>query len=349
MKSRQEIISVLDKGRREADLIADELIHIIFKSGKQSAFYASLFSGAIPLDNDLKKIQASERAKPKWYDAARLVAGQEVFRLYASEIMMLLGLMALPYCYAASPGNMALYLSEKMRHTPAKRLFDTANFVIGVSTPGSFEENGLAQREINKTRLIHALARYYLLKSDWQMDWGLPINQEDMAGTNLAFSYITLMGLRKSGFTLTAKQEEDFIYLWRYIGYQLYIEEILLPDSLHSAFHLTKIIEERNFKPNEEGVLLSRSLIDYYRNAIPDKQVANLMEAQLSFYLGEKVADFLKIKSDPLAMNIIKLRMSLQAWQNYFKVQVPTYQQMLLNQEQFEKAIKHETSSRSHT
>ncbi|HMP99039.1 MAG TPA: oxygenase MpaB family protein, partial [Cyclobacteriaceae bacterium] len=226
---------------------------------------------------------------------------------------------------------------------------DTANFVIGVSTPGSFEENGLAQREINKTRLIHALARYYLLKSDWQMDWGLPINQEDMAGTNLAFSYITLMGLRKSGFTLTAKQEEDFIYLWRYIGYQLYIEEILLPDSLHSAFHLTKIIEERNFKPNEEGVLLSRSLIDYYRNAIPDKQVANLMEAQLSFYLGEKVADFLKIKSDPLAMNIIKLRMSLQAWQNYFKVQVPTYQQMLLNQEQFEKAIKHETSSRSHT
>ena len=67
--------------------------------------------------------------------------------------MTLLGAFALPYCYAGSPGNKALFLSEKMRNSPGKRLADTAEVTIAVSTPGSFE-NGEAYFHINKTRII---------------------------------------------------------------------------------------------------------------------------------------------------------------------------------------------------
>ncbi len=73
-----------------------------------------------------------------------------VVRIQQLEMMALLGAMSLPYCYAASPGNKALYLSDKMRNAPGKRLMDTASFVIAVLTPNSFGEHSTATIHINK-------------------------------------------------------------------------------------------------------------------------------------------------------------------------------------------------------
>ncbi len=69
-----------------------------------------------------------------------------------------------------------------------------------------------------------------------------------MAGTNLAFSLVILLGLQQSGIVLSNKQKEDFIFLWRYIGYQLAIDEELLPANFKEAFHLAQIIKETEFQ-----------------------------------------------------------------------------------------------------
>ncbi len=193
----------------------------------------------------VKQFLVSKRTKPDWFDARRLQRGQQLFKQYALEIMTLLGAMALPYCYAASPGNKALYLSDKMRNTPGKRLLDTASFVIHVLTPGSLEDSNTGHIHINKVRLIHALSRYYLKKQmQWDKAWGQPINQEDMAGTILAFSYVILRGMQQSGFILSQKEKEDFLFAWRYIGYLLNINEDLLPSSLEEARQLAYTIKK---------------------------------------------------------------------------------------------------------
>lgn len=58
---------------------------------------------------------------------------------------------------------------------------------------------------------------------DWNLDeYGVPINQEDMAATLLAFSINVLMGIEfVAGRPLSYKDQIDYLALWRYIGWLL--------------------------------------------------------------------------------------------------------------------------------
>jgi hypothetical protein len=168
--------------RHQSDVEADDLVQSIFQEGSQTSLYAVL---GLPVgdyenleDSTLKKFLTQSLPKPAWFKPDQIKKGQRVFEKLALPIMTLLGGLALPYCYAASPGNKALYLSEKMRKNQGKRLADTADFIIAVSSPGQLDEISDGHFHINKTRLIHAIARYYILKGkDWDMAWGLPIRK----------------------------------------------------------------------------------------------------------------------------------------------------------------------------
>jgi hypothetical protein len=79
-------------------------------------------------------------------------------------------------------------------------------------------------------RVLHAKVRYALLQRKGKRKWdvetnGIPINQEDMAATLLAFSVNVLVGIDLvSGATLSEKEKLDYLALWRYIGWLLGIE-----------------------------------------------------------------------------------------------------------------------------
>jgi hypothetical protein len=328
--------SFLNQQRLQADEPADALIQKMFITNKQNELYAALKISEAEIvkgkhKQDVFRFLKTRKSEPLWYDEKRILSGQHFFEQYGMEIMTLLGAMALPYCYAGTPGNKALYLSEKMRQSPAKRLADTAEFIVQVSSAGTLSKSGLGPIHINKTRLIHAIARYYVQKSAWDNSWGLPINQEDMAGTNLAFSYIIITGLLKSGFVLDAKQKEDFIYLWRYIGYQLNINEELLAGSIKEAHLLTKQIEKRNFRKSAEGVALCQSLIQYYKSAVPaDKSF--FVEAQIRYLLGNDVSAYIGLQGDYISDKINELIFSIREVQNYFTVQQSSYAKLLQSQ-----------------
>ena len=243
--------------------------------------------------------------------------------------MTLLGGLSLPYCYAASPGNKALYLSEKMRQSPGKRLADTADFILSVCIPGSLEKNQEGSFAINRTRLIHAIARYHILiKGSWEDRWGMPINKEDMAGTNLAFSYILLVGLQKSAHILSIREKEDFLFLWRYIGYQLHISNQLLPASFTEAAELERNIRSRHFKKSAEGVTLTKELLQYYKHIVPSID-GYLLDSQIRYWLGENVADCLGIPAQPFKDSVVQSVNSFRELGNLFRINNNTYSQML--------------------
>jgi ER-bound oxygenase mpaB/B'/Rubber oxygenase, catalytic domain len=323
----------LDKQRLMGDAQADALIQEIFQVQMQSQLYALLKvpENAIidQSDSTLKRFLLDTKPQPAWFNVKRLQRGQSLFKHYALEMMTLLGAMSLPYCYAASPGNKALYLSDKMRNAPGKRLMDTASFVISVLTPRSFSENGTGHIHVNKVRLIHALSRYYIEKHPtWTMDWGVPINQEDMAGTNLAFSYVILLGLQQSGYILSEREKEDFIFLWRYIGYQMHLDESLLPSSFLDARQLANAIQHRNFKKTDEGIALTHELLNYYKQSVPPDQ-ADLVPSQIRFYLGNEVAEYIGIPSDPIRDKLAASVSTFKSVQNILAPQPDSYQKML--------------------
>ncbi len=64
-------------------------------------------------------------------------------------------------------------------------------------------------------------------KSDrWDSEvWGIPLNQFDLAMTNLAFSSVVLLGIRAIGIWPTKQEAKSFLHFWRYVGWLMGIDE----------------------------------------------------------------------------------------------------------------------------
>ena len=168
---------------------------------------------------------------PDWVDPAQLERGQSVFLRYTGAITVslyhrsLVAGFSIPKiarvvcstAYLAPPSS-----AEQVGH----RLQDTGALVASCMGFGSAPllPGGEAWRTALYVRILHAKVRRTLLQQKkWDVDqYGIPINQEDMAATLLAFSINALDGVEFVGGMAVPKQDqEDYLALWRYIGWIL--------------------------------------------------------------------------------------------------------------------------------
>jgi hypothetical protein len=254
---------------------------------------------------------------PAWASTKLMKQGNEFFLRHAPLILNMLGLLSLPYCYAAADGARVLYLSERLRNGTAKRLRETGEFVWDVMAPNAFAPDGTGFASILKTRLMHAMARYYTLQnSQWQAAWGQPVNQEDMAGTNLSFSLLVIRGLRKLDVAVSYDDQQAFMHLWNVIGYMLGVDESLLPNDGKQAIELEQAISLRQIRPSVEGQALTRALTDYFtglnlQSPFGTSEVVQLMR----FLLGNEIADVIALpqgKAPTAIINLLKVAGTLQ-------------------------------------
>ena len=73
-------------------------------------------------------------------------------------------------------------------------------------------------------RFLHAKVRRRISQrtaEPWDAEvFGVPINQEDLAATLLAFSINVIHGIEKTlGRPLSDAEQEDYLHLWRLIGW----------------------------------------------------------------------------------------------------------------------------------
>lgn len=248
------------------------------------------------------------RQLPIWADAVLMKRGSAFFARHAEAILNLLGLLSLPYCYAAADGAMVLELSERMRNQTGKRLFDTADFVWAVMAPDAFGELGKGFASILKVRIMHAAARFYTLKnSEWDSRLGFPLNQEDMAGTNLSLSLIVVRGLRKLGYIIQYEEQHAFMHLWNVIGSLLGIDQDLLPATGKQAQLLEGLIRRRQFKASLHGQRLTTALTDFYSSNLPGNSIGHQdVLGLMRFLLGDDVAQILGLTAPKLSTNQIR-------------------------------------------
>ena len=112
----------LDECRGTADHDADLFIKQQFEtSGDKTNLKYNLdqlsknaevaeLSNRYPKNSWLKKFSTL----PEWADRKKMKSGSDFFVLYAEPIMNLLGLLSLPYCYAAADGARVLSLSGQI-------------------------------------------------------------------------------------------------------------------------------------------------------------------------------------------------------------------------------------------
>lgn len=295
---------LLDGKRLSGDPQADKFIHYVFAdaarkqqlqqwmSGKSGAEHLNSLNDTFP---GFDFIDQAEHL-PLWAKPRLMKAGAAFYARHTEIIMSLLGLLSLPYCYTAANGAMVLYLSELIRKQTTKRLYDTAVFVWEVMGPDAFGKDGNAYEEILKVRIMHAAVRYYTLASGkWNESWGLPINQEDMAGTNLSFSLIVIRGLRMLGFSVSQADQEAFMHIWAVVGYLTGLDAILIPENSKMAQQLDNSIKKRQFQISTHGQELTASLTEHILSVNKSKATANDILGLMRYLLGQEIADMLVI------------------------------------------------------
>jgi len=174
---------------------------------------------------------------PKWVDLDQLRRGQEVFLAYMPAAGLSLYYRSLVAGFSISRIAAVIqatgYLAPPSRPDQSmQRLLDTGELIaacIGIGVD-SLMPGELGWKAALHVRILHAKVRFSLLNRKgaraWNTDkYGVPINQEDMAGTLLAFSQQVLDGIDIIAPVSLPEQERlDYLALWRYIGWLLGVE-----------------------------------------------------------------------------------------------------------------------------
>jgi len=302
----------LDALRQIGDDKADSIVHHLMTSGKPSELYDFLKSeswldvdGLQIKDQQFRKFIYAENELPGWANQNKMNNASALFRSNGNEFLFMLGIVSLPYCYAAANGAKALYHTEKIRKNTEKRLLDTTAFIIGIMRKEAFNDDGHGFLVVKQVRLRHALARYHLQNiPDIKQLNEMPLNQEDMAGTNLAFSYVALKAMPLIGVNIPAETQNDYLHFWGVIGFLLGLNSNLVTLDLKSAFWLEKRIAHRQFRSSTEGLVLTEKLVSHYKDQIPNKMTTLLIKPLMRRLLGDEIAKIIgldgNVKFNPL-------------------------------------------------
>ena len=123
----------------------------------------------------------------------------------------------------------------------------------------------------------------------------MPLCQEDMLLTQLAFSYDVTQGLRRLGVEVEDEAAEDLLYTWGVIGQLLGIRAELIPGSMDEAGRLRKMIARRQSGPSPEGVMLTAALIEMHDHQMPGEMFDGFMTSIIRMIVGKQVADWMEV------------------------------------------------------
>jgi uncharacterized protein (DUF2236 family) len=227
---------------------------------------------------------------PGWADTERLERGCTVVVEHGPQLCVSLATASLVYCYAGYPGVKVLTFSRRLDHDAVRRVGETAQFVLAVMAPGSLDRGGRAIRKIQKVRLLHAAIRHLVSTSgrwDAKAD-GVPICQEDLAGTLMSFTWIVIDALRKLGVRVDDREAEDYYYRWRVVGEMLGTDPAVIPTDLAGARELTEAIARRSHRRSPEGIEMTQALFELHTASLP-VGFAGAAPALTRFLLGDEM------------------------------------------------------------
>ena len=317
-------VDFLDSMRQHADPLADDLIkqilehsdlntlnQVFLKIVNNTTIHDESFTD---FDEAIRKLLTTyfkESAQlPTWYDEDLVAEGEKLFSEYGPEMFMLLNVSSLPMCYTCAKGAQVLYdtgrLMSHHQNTDAlaRRLMETGQMIFNVLSPGGLSQQGAGIITIQKVRLIHASIRYYLLKEDpkrnyqWDIEeLGLPINQEDMAGTLMSFGPVILNGLKNLNIELTEQQQLAYMHVWKVVGHLMGLKAELNPDSFQEGFQLASKVLQHQASNSEAGEALTNSCVLFLQQHI----AGNLFDEVPTFMMAYFLTDFSEASGKDLA------------------------------------------------
>lgn len=308
--------AILDAARHRGDPFADTVIAAIFKDGDTPAV-ARLLSTLMkddqqqpvmlppPVQEYLKTTTALLQRTPE-----STAAGERIFAEHGPEVLMLLCCYSLPSAYAAKKGVQVLHRTAYLAKRPNRRLFETAQFIVDVLSPGGLSALGRGMRTAQKVRLMHAAIRHLIL-ADQTASWsieelGVPINQEDLLGTLMTFTWLILDGLARLHVKLTPDEQQAYLDTWLAVGALMGVEPQLLPKTVDEARAVTALIEQRQVAESPQGREMMSALLGMMQSNMP-RMFSTIPGCLIREFLPQDVATFLGVPSHQLEEAMIRL------------------------------------------
>ncbi|OUY07767.1 oxygenase MpaB family protein [Acinetobacter populi] len=224
--------SALQQALSKGDGPMEAVIEWVMQNPKQHRQYfeTALFKGLDALPENIPELDSFFRhveTKPSWVDDDKINRAIDfTYRLGINNGLVLrdVSLMA-GYMF---PGfNQPLILTGALKQQVGTRLAETTKWWIDITERNGLERYNHGFSSTIYVRFIHALVRHQLKKSErWDADtWGVPINQFDLAMTNIAFSSVVLLGIRGLGIFPNKAEVDDYLHFWRYVGWLMGVEE----------------------------------------------------------------------------------------------------------------------------
>jgi hypothetical protein len=231
---------------------------------------------------------------PDWADPGKIRMAQDYFTLHGPLFGVALLYKSLPILYACGRGGaQVLAMTGRLTNHYRQRASETLRFILDVMKPGGLSPEGRGIATAQKVRLMHAAIRHYASSSPpfkANPHWGCPINQEELAGTLLAFSSVALDGLASLGKTAPREETEAYLHAWHVVGHILGIDRRLMARDMPEARRAWLAIIDRNFRRSEEGLLLIKDHLEFLDGLIPGEFLDRGNGALLRYLIGRRIA-----------------------------------------------------------
>lgn len=297
--------------RGEVDPVADALAEEFIDRPVTELFQGALnarYGSTDEADPIIAAWLAERPDLPDWVSRERLERGAQFFAEYGVHLGLGLFLSSLPLAYASHDGVQVLALTARLATDADRRVLESAQFVLDVTTPGALEPGELGYQSCRMVRLMHAGVRHLIHHhgriprvSDpsvwprWDPAWGEPINQQHMLGAMLSFSSSLLHVLDKLNLAYDEQGAEDYCHLWNVVGWLLGVDPGVLPLDRAAMDALEVRIRELNEFPSEQGRAMTAALLKLVRGYQPIPGFDGFPVALMRLYIGDATADLLGV------------------------------------------------------
>jgi hypothetical protein len=221
----------------------DRLVEWMSSAGMEQArplFDRALVDG---IDNvpeapePLREFFVRIEALPDWVDRDKLRRGARALRRGGADGMYVARDVALLGGYQFSGFNKTLLRTGALEKGSNKRFAETMQWAMDVISKDGLDPLGVGYRSTIRVRLIHAFVRRHVAAMpDWRGDeWGVPVNQTDMAATLVGALIAPSAGGMGMGILPAPADLDGIAHLTRYVGWLIGVQDEWLPQNFRDG------------------------------------------------------------------------------------------------------------------
>jgi hypothetical protein len=254
----------------------------------------------------LREFFDSVETPPDWVDPDLLRTGQRALRRGGADGMYIARDVSLLGGYQFSGFNKTLLRTGALEKGSNKRFAETMQWAMDVIAEGGLEPLGVGYRSTIRVRLIHSFVRRHVAAMpDWRADeWGVPVNQTDMAATLVGALVAPAVGSIAMGVVLTPSEFRAVAHLTRYVGFLIGVEDQWLPRSFRDSVRVLSHTLSALAAPDESSRQLAAPMVEdplaWHYDTLPGlrRRLARAQHLSItSAFLGRRTVEKLGLPS----------------------------------------------------